>query len=96
MSTPPPNHHGDHMKSSQVNNMAATAAVKTKPASKAGATATATAAAAAAANKQKSQMHRRSRTGLSPRFPRCRPSRLSYSSVSLFLLSTHPTRDPRC
>ncbi|KAK1830060.1 putative transcriptional regulatory protein pro-1 [Podospora conica] len=60
MSTPPPNHHGDHMKSSQVNvNMAAAAAAKTKPASKAGAATP----NATITNKQKSQMHRRSRTG---------------------------------
>jgi hypothetical protein len=58
MSTLSPNRGQDHLMSSSPANMA----TKTKPASKA-----ATAAAHAAA-KQKSQMHRRSRTGLSAFF----------------------------
>lgn len=80
MSTLPPNHHGDIMKASQVN-MATATSTKVKPASKAGANAN---------PKQKTQMHRRSRTGLLPfswvlfrlsREPQCAASVLLFPSL---------------
>lgn len=58
MSTRPPNHHGDITKTSSVN-MTTMTTTKTKAAAKAGTN---------AAPKQKTQMHRRSRTGLFPFF----------------------------
>jgi hypothetical protein len=56
MSTPPPNHHGERLKASQVNMAAATTTTtKAKSAS--------SKASANGSAKQKAQMHRRSRTG---------------------------------
>ena len=58
MSTLPPNHREEQMRAPQVN-MAVATSTKSKPASKASSNAT---------SKQKTQMHRRSRTGLSAFF----------------------------
>lgn len=58
MSTLPPNHREEQMRAPQVN-MAVATSTKSKPASK---------ASSNAASKQKTQMHRRSRTGLSAFF----------------------------
>ncbi|KAK0673242.1 putative transcriptional regulatory protein pro-1 [Cercophora samala] len=60
MSTLPPNHHGDLMKSSQVNMATTTTTTTTTTKAKAASKAQAN---AAANPKQKTQMHRRSRTG---------------------------------
>lgn len=73
MSTRPPNHHGDITNTSS-GNMTTTTTTKTKATAKAGTN---------AAPKQKTQMHRRSRTGLFASFTTAILSLTHFSSTTL-------------